>query len=128
MAFVEANNLINVSIVVTNFVNRPNRIEITEIMKEQILRSLLERSSLRSICRIFKISLGRLVRFIQKQMEKLLDDLIHNITEEMTSEDADYVVDELCQFVNRENQRCRFGMFYIMNSSNSVISYGMSRI
>ena len=60
-------------------------------------------------------------------MEKLLDDLIHNITEEMTSEDADYVVDELCQFVNRENQRCGYELFCIMNSSNSVISYGMSR-
>lgn len=61
-------------------------------------------------------------------MMKISDDIKLNITEEMTSEDADYVVDELCQFVNRENQRCRFGMFYIMNSSNSVISYGMSRI
>ena len=107
--------------------NRPNWIEMTQIMKEQILRCLLERSSLRSICRIFDISLGRLVRFIQKHMEKVPNDLKLNITEEMKSEDADYEVDELCQFVNRENQRCRFGMFYIMNSSNSVISYGMSR-
>ena len=87
------------------FVNRPNRIEMTQITKEQILRCLLERSSLRSICRIFDISLGRLVRFIQKHMEKVPNDLKLNITEEMKSEDADYEVDELCSFVQKKKSK-----------------------
>ena len=87
------------------FVNRPNWIEMTQIMKEQILRCLLERSSLRSICRIFDISLGRLVRFIQKHMEKVPNDLKLNITEEMKSEDADYEVDELCSFVQKKKSK-----------------------
>ena len=87
------------------FVNRPNRIEMTQIMKEQILRCLLERSLLRSICRIFDISLGRLVRFIQKHMEKVPNDLKLNITEEMKSEDADYEVDELCSFVQKKKSK-----------------------
>jgi len=96
-----------------NFSDSANKKYISKSTKEQVRRALLERASLRGICRIFSISLKWLVSFFIKETNKLPEDLNFNqdLAEKIHLEqlDDDTVIfceaDELCTYVGNKKKK-----------------------
>lgn len=89
-------------------------------MIEQIRRSLLECNSMRSICRIFQVSLGWLYRFMLEHLEQMPADLKLVATEDMLSEDTDFEADELCTYVRNKKAKVRVWIVYYRQSEQIV--------
>ena len=79
----------------------PNRHYISESVKELIRKSLLERLSLRGICRVFNVSLTWLLEYMISVYEKVPEDLGFDI-ENLLDDDLQVAViqaDEAWSFV-----------------------------
>jgi insertion element IS1 protein InsB len=91
------------------FVGNPKQKLISEEKKEQIRKLLLERISLRGICRAIGVSLGWLLGFIASEYEQLPDDLNFRAnvgTDELIIWSIESEVDEMWSFVgSKENKQ-----------------------
>ncbi len=106
------------------FIIEKNDVFVSDVMKEQILRSLLERNSMRSICRIFRVSVGWLYRFMLEHLEQMSEDLKLHVTAEMLSEDADFEVDELCTYVRNKKAKVWVWIVY-HRQSKQIVAFHM---
>jgi hypothetical protein len=91
-------------------VDFPTKKVISPEMRKYIEKALLERNSLRSICRIFGVSLTWLLSFAVSVWKSAPEDLGVKI-KNLTSENLDFELDELCTFVGRKKQKRGFGLF-----------------
>jgi insertion element IS1 protein InsB len=91
-----------------SFVENPEWRPISEEMREQIKRSLVERASLRGICRIFKVSMTWLLGFVATIYGELPDHLNIWLPQTLSSENSRLQIfceaDEVWSFVRtKEN-------------------------
>ncbi len=86
------------------FVIRENRV--TEQTKELIILLLLERISLRGICRVAKVSLSWLLNFVEKLYQAVSEDLNFSVPDNAEIEILCLEADEMWSFVGKkENKR-----------------------
>lgn len=93
-------------------------------MKAQMLRCLLERNSIRSICRIFQVSIGWFYRFMLAHFKQLSDELQLRISTAMQSETADFEVDELCTYVKNKKAKVWIWIVY-HRQTKQIVAFQM---
>jgi IS1 family transposase len=79
---------------------------------------------MRSICRIFRVSLGWLYRFMLEHLEQMSADLKLHVTEAMLSEDADFEVDELCTYVRNKKAKVWVWIVY-HRQTKQIVAFHM---
>jgi IS1 family transposase len=92
-------------------------------MKEQMLRCLSERNSMRSIGRIFQVSIGWFYRFMIEHWHEI-SDINLQITPEMKSKDADFEVDELCTYVKKKKTKVWIWIVY-HRKTKQIVAFQM---
>ena len=100
----------------------PNHHNISESTKELIQKALLERLSLRGICRLFSVSLSWLLEFMIKVFNQTPDDLGIQI-EKILNDDLQVVViqaDEAWSFVSNKANKCWIWVAYERNSKQVI--------
>ena len=87
------------------FVLNPTQKRIAESVKSEIKKALLERLSLEGVCRIFDVSMPWLLKFINKLVAELPDDLNAEVLKK--SEDMSVIIleaDELWSYVGSKEK------------------------
>ena len=100
----------------------PNNHNISESVKEQIRKALLERISLRGITRIFKVSLTWLLEFMIKVYEEVPQDLgmeLENVLED-DMQVAVIQLDEAWSFIGKKANKCWVWIAYEANTKQVV--------
>ena len=100
----------------------PNHHNISESTKELVQKALLERLSLRGICRLFSVSLSWLLEFMIKVFNQTPDDLGIQI-EKLLNDDLQVVViqaDEAWSFVSNKANKCWIWVAYERNSKQVI--------
>ncbi len=103
----------------TQFVLRDEKV--TDQTKELIMSLLLERISLRGICRVAKVSLCWLLNFIEKLYQVIPEDLNFSVPNDAAIEILSLEADEIWSFVGKKENK-RWIWLIIERTSRQIVA------